>query len=400
MKKILFVDNEPAVLDGLRRSLYRMRGAWDMHFSGDHAGASELLAAGGIDVLVTDICAPGGIGLDFIREVSRRWPEVIRIALSTDIQGETAIESLGVTHQLLSKPADIETIRTAVHRATRLHELLGTQGVGNVIKKLQHIPSLPDAYRRLTAIIGDEHADLSGVAAVIETDPGLTSGIMKIINSAYFGLQREICDVAEAVTYIGVDTLKGIVLNDKLFESLVLDASCRRGASDLVRHGLAAATTARRFGAALGFTRAQQGDLYMTGLIHDFGKLVLLSAFGTAYFELLRNADPEQDTSRLEREHYSVDHATVAAYLFAIWGLPDDTVSVVANHHQADAWIQTESLAQGVLFAALALSQGGDYFESGAAAYALMLEESGSALATQLAPALTGRATRPELSHE
>ena len=105
-RKILFVDDEPNILQGLRRMLHSMRRDWDMEFAESGQQALELLNNSHFDVVVTDMRMPGMNGLELLNEIKRLYPEVIRIVLSGQASKEIIIQSVGPIHQYLSKPTN------------------------------------------------------------------------------------------------------------------------------------------------------------------------------------------------------------------------------------------------------------------------------------------------------
>jgi len=103
MKRILFVDDDPNVLQGLQRMLYPMRREWEMAFAQSGAEALQLLEANHFDVVVTDLRMPQMDGVQFLTEVRRRHPDTVRITLSGEVGQTMALRSVGPAHQCLSK---------------------------------------------------------------------------------------------------------------------------------------------------------------------------------------------------------------------------------------------------------------------------------------------------------
>ncbi|MEO7650489.1 MAG: response regulator, partial [Bryobacteraceae bacterium] len=104
MKQLLFVDDEPKVLEGLKRSLRPMREDWNMSFVTSGAEALQTLEQAPFDVIVSDMRMPVMDGAQLLNEVRQRFPQVVRIVLSGQSDKELIYQSIAATHQYLDKP--------------------------------------------------------------------------------------------------------------------------------------------------------------------------------------------------------------------------------------------------------------------------------------------------------
>ena len=124
MKHILFVDDEPNLLQGLKRTFRPMKNEWDMAFA---AGGHEALARlehDRFDVVVSDVRMPVMDGVQLLTEVKQRFPQTIRFLLSGQSDKETVMSAIGPAHQYLAKPCAPEVLKTAVSRSCMLNELV------------------------------------------------------------------------------------------------------------------------------------------------------------------------------------------------------------------------------------------------------------------------------------
>ena len=122
LKKILFVDDEPKVLDGLRRMLYPLRSEWHTEFVSNGREALQLLSESDYDVLVTDVRMPDMSGVELLREVMEQFPAVVRLVLSGTTDQSIAQCSATLAHRYLVKPCDPVKLRATVEEAIRLRE--------------------------------------------------------------------------------------------------------------------------------------------------------------------------------------------------------------------------------------------------------------------------------------
>ena len=115
-KHILFVDDEPNVLQGLQRMLRPMRHTWDMHFAGGGQEALTLLEQTTFDVVVSDLSMPGMDGVQLLTHITARYPHTVRIILSGYADGEMMRRAVGLAHQYLSKPCEAARLQEIVTR--------------------------------------------------------------------------------------------------------------------------------------------------------------------------------------------------------------------------------------------------------------------------------------------
>ena len=128
-RNILFVDDEQNVLDGLRRMLRPLRSEIELTFANGGSNALELMVEHPFDVIVTDMRMPGMSGGELLDEVAKLHPQTVRIVLSGQSSAEKILQSLGPTHQYLSKPCRADKLLGTMKRALRLSELLRNEKV-------------------------------------------------------------------------------------------------------------------------------------------------------------------------------------------------------------------------------------------------------------------------------
>jgi DNA-binding NtrC family response regulator len=145
-KRLLFVDDEMMVLDGLRRALHGMRQEWEMNFVDSAAAALQALEQVPYDAVVTDMRMPGTDGAQLLEQVKQNHPDVVRIVLSGQSSREAVFRSIAPAHQFLSKPCDPQELVTRLGQAFAMRDLLSNQCLKTLVSRMQSIPSLPTLY--------------------------------------------------------------------------------------------------------------------------------------------------------------------------------------------------------------------------------------------------------------
>jgi len=341
MKRILFVDDEPRVLQGLQDLLARRRSSWEMVFAANGEATLEAFRRSRFDVIVADIRMPGMDGVALLERIRTEFPQTVRIVLSGQPEAELGIRALPVCHQFLSKPCDPDVLVNAVDRSCRLQELVEDEAVRKIVGGMSRLPALPSVYAELQTMLADESAGASDVARVVARDIALSAKVLQMVNSAFFGLGRRITAISEAVVYIGVPMIQQLVLAASVFGGIKLRADCGVDLDRMRDHALLTAAIAKDIAKDIPSNgnphnkgRNRASEAWTAGLLHDAGKLVLAAGLPDHLPAAIAHArGNQQPCYEAERELYGVTHAEIGAYLLGTWGLPHTIVEAVANHH-------------------------------------------------------------------
>jgi|WetSurMetagenome_2_1015567.scaffolds.fasta_scaffold84454_3 HD-like signal output (HDOD) protein/CheY-like chemotaxis protein len=332
-QRVLFVDDEPRVLEGLRRMLWTMRGEWDMEFVTSGADALAALDRSRYDVVVTDMRMPVMTGAELLTIVRERHPEVVRLILSGQASEEASIKSVGPAHQFLAKPCEAETLKSTIRRTCALRALLNSETLQNLVSKIDSLPSLPKRCLDLLAEVEGHDPSMRRVADLISGDPAMSAKVLQLVNSAFFGIQRQVSDPMQAAMMLGLHTVTVLALSVQVF-STYRNVSAAVKVGDIMSHCLGTAGYARAIGSRLTADSKTLEDCCAAGLLHDTGKLVLATTLGERYAEVLAHAASSgSPVAEAERELLGASHAEVGGYLLGLWGLPDSIVEAVAYHH-------------------------------------------------------------------
>jgi len=334
MTRIIFVDDEPRVLDGIRRFLYPMRDEWYLKFAGSGFQALEIMSRNPFDVIVTDVRMPGMDGTELLSRVRELYPGVVRIILSGQSDRDLTLKAAVSAHQYLSKPCDAESLKLTIMRAVALKATFTDPSLQALVSGAGTLPSIPSLYVELINRLEDPEGCPQDVANVIAKDPAMTAKILQLSNSAFFGLRRRVSDPRDAVLYLGLDTLKALALSVKVFSQFTVRSVSRFSIEDLGKHTILTGILARKIAIAEGLKKNDVEDSFMAGLLHDIGKLVLVSAAPGKYEQAMRFAEANGvDRRDAEQKIFGTTHSEIGTYLLWLWGLPDSVVEAVAYHH-------------------------------------------------------------------
>jgi putative nucleotidyltransferase with HDIG domain len=332
MKKILFVDDEPQLLEGLRRLLSPQRKGWDMRFATSGEAALAVMENTEIDVVVTDMRMPGMDGADLLTRVHHRYPNVMKIVLSGHFDVEAGLRAVPVAHQFLMKPCDPVKLKAAIECSSQPHNFPPDEDTRRVISAIGSLPSPPAICITLIQAIRDPDSSLGMIGEIVDRDVALSAKVLQLANSAFFSLPHTVTDVTPALAVIGIDVLKQLVLSAAILRQFHTRRPIQSFSVDEFElHSRTSAQIASYLPADVNAVSLR----VMTALLHDVGKLVLASYLSEKFERACRISGVEKCPLHLaEREVFGTSHAEVGAHLLNLWGLPRAAVHAIAAHHR------------------------------------------------------------------
>lgn len=355
MKRVLFVDDEPQVLHGLRVSLYTRRKDWDMHFAVGAAEAIEQMRASHFDVLVTDLRMPGVDGTTLIDWTLTNSPDTIRIVLSGYADEEQSQLLVSVAHRYLSKPCEPRELENCVDRCLATQAFIQSPDLRTQLGSVGTLPPMPALFAVLQRALADPAVNSKKVAAIIQRDTAISAKVLQVCNSAFFRLPRRVASIQEAVSYLGLATVRSMVLSAELFKP----GKPLCAALDLVqlqKHALSVGAVAR----SLMDNPARAEEAFLCGLLHDVGFLLLGRLYTDKMQLALEASAAGMALADAERQFVGIDHGTAGAYLLGLWGLPFEVVETVAHHEESGRTFLDVLSAVGIAHALLAEIKPGD----------------------------------------
>src|ERR1043165_7968365 len=269
-KRILFVDDEPAILAGLQNLLYKDRKRWDMVFAlGGHHDVDEIRRQP-FDIVVSDMRMPGVDGAMLLNQVKDECPATVRIMLSGHADREAIVRALPALHQLLSKPCDANTLRGAIARSLDGVNVDRDAKIRRIVGGVDKLPTPPDIYFDLSRLMQSPTSSVAEVAKVVTRDPGLSAKLLQLGNSAYFGTGQVTTSIQQAVALLGTDRLRYIALTASVFSPRDADDVCGFSLQELQRGAMRAAWLARTIAEP-----ASRDEAFASTLLHDVGHVVL-----------------------------------------------------------------------------------------------------------------------------
>ncbi len=204
-----------------------------------------------------------------------------------------------------------------------------------LIDKIEEVVPLPSVAMRIINYIDDPDAEISELAKLISMDQALTTEVLKLANSAYYGFPRRVSTISEAVVILGFSTTRSVVWSVILSSTLkkpVLGYALPEGA--LWRHSVAVAVGSKLILQHANVKGVNMEEAFVAGLIHDIGKLLLATYVAGAYEEIVKVIAEGKTFDEAERQVLGYDHAIVGSMAAEKWNLPETYVDAIKYHHR------------------------------------------------------------------
>jgi putative nucleotidyltransferase with HDIG domain len=334
MQRVLFVDDEPNILHGLRRIIRSMRDEWEADFAGSGQEALDILAQEPFDLIVCDMRMPGMSGADLLGEVQKLYPHIVRFALSGTTHIDTSFQASGVAHQFMAKPSKAEKLKSAIKRVGRLDEELGNKNLQRIISSMKTVPSLPMLYLELMKELDTPDKSPDAAEKIISQDIGMSAKVLQLVSTAFFGRRDHVSSPSQAVELLGLNTIKSLALSVQVFSQFDSNLIDTLSLHEIWNHSMSVGDCAKFTAETMGMESEEVDHAFIAGLLHDIGKLVLANNYPKRYHEAIELAANE-DMEMFEAEYnvFGAAHTKIGAYLLGIWGLPDPIVDATAFHH-------------------------------------------------------------------
>lgn len=349
---VLFVDDEPNVLSGLRRMLRCMRGQWDIEFAPGGEAAMELLCNFPANVIVTDMRMPGMDGSTLLEAVAQSHPHTMRVVLSGQAERDATFRVVNTSHQFLQKPCDQSLLVSTIDRFAANAHRFKRRDLLPRLTELPGLTNLPDTNAALIGRMETASDDANKQSPIVHRDIALAAKLLKLTNSAYFGVAKDVLSPRDAMTMIGTDFLTAL-LND--YELVKPSQEGRIATIQENCHAMGSALRSRLQDAIPSEDRKHCRFLLASALLAPLGRLALTDLFPEDYAA----AD---NVARMEHDLLGHDHFLVGAALCDLWGLPLSVAQTIRACSGSEAATTGDDTLHRKLFQDIVAQAEADFF--------------------------------------
>ncbi|PIE25545.1 MAG: hypothetical protein CSA60_00220 [Neptuniibacter caesariensis] len=288
------------------------------------------------DVVILPCSVRAEVDIELMNTALKQQPQAVRIFVGAEYwNAANKAKAADSSHRIYSDHVSFADISEELEYLVKLVKLLNRSTLQNYVGSVGCLPTPPKIYTQLTEAINSDVPGLSAISEIVEQDPAIVAQIMKQVNSALYGLNRQISDLKEAISLIGVRSLSSIAL------SCQLNKQFREGEGwdafefeKVNQRALLVARLAQTISRRAGAGKIVQEQAFLAGLLHDLGILIMASHDPEQYKKLLNYAVKKQKPVYLvEKAAFGFFHGEVAAALLALWNIPPQVVEAVMLHH-------------------------------------------------------------------
>lgn len=235
-----------------------------------------------------------------------------------------------------------------------------------IISNITELPTLPDVVAKVNELVNSSNASAGDINDVISRDIALSSKILKMVNSSFYGFPRRITSITHAVVILGFNTVRNLALSAFVFGTFKENKKIDFDYKKFWVHSISTGIVANNIAQMTGLSQSEKEDAFMAGLLHDVGKIVMCEFVSDKASKIV-DIVKEKDClfCEAEKEVVDFDHANLGGALLESWNLPISIVSFVNNHH-SPAEVEENSKMCSIIHLAdiitrsLCLGNGGD----------------------------------------
>lgn len=347
MKRILIVDQNQDVLRTMVET-FRNTG-YDIVTADSGLSALEVLKIVDVDLVISDLRLPLMDGFDLMSRISDQYPDIIRIIMSERTGIASVLKAIRqtVAKYYILKPWNEDSLLEYINQIVSTEASLKSKDLLNMVGEIENLPTIETSYHKILNMI-EKDTDMGLLTAEIEKDFSISSKLLKIANSAYYGLRTG--SVKNATVYLGLANLKSLIYSTAILNSVdLVSEQDQQRVKDLWTHALLTNKLLHYIYEEF-LCRKLSEDAYSAGLLHNIGTLILICNRIGDYTEVMKKVTPQfRNMLDVEQEAFRVTHQEAGGYLASFWKLPFPIVEAALYHHRPlDSGVSNTELVSAV----------------------------------------------------
>ncbi len=333
--KILIIDPDTDAIESYQKALAPKAASWTVHFANTSAKGLELAASETPDIIVAALALEQGQGLKILSQAVDAAPLAHAFIVAAESDRPQLAAAFEGGCRYLPRPCPVDRLLLEFQRCLTLDSWLDNPTVKEIVASRSEFESLPSHHHKIVTELNSPHCSIPDVADAIANDLALSAKILETVNSSFYGFNQSTSDIKQAISILGLSTVRNIVLAAHIFTQVGQESEHQLLVKEIWHHSIAVAGAARRISLHETSDSKAAEEAYSAGLLHDIGKIVLLGVVPDEYMEAQRLSREEAHSPwQAEYKIIGCDHAEVGAYLLARWGLPLPLSEAAALHHR------------------------------------------------------------------
>lgn len=288
-----------------------------------------------VDVIICKGNSPHQNELEYLKQVSEHCAGAIRILIADPNDKDVMMKAAEYAHRIVPPTIDADALENMLNNSLSLHGLLANPEIRNRISSIKSLPSSPELYKQITIELSSKNASIKTISDLVSQDISITTKLLQLVNSAYFGLQNQVDSTFNAINFLGLDTVKSIVFAAGVFEQFNVPNILGYSIESIYNNSINVAAKARLIAQVLATDTINKDNILMAGLLHDVGKLMMLGFFQKELKEVVNlTIEKKINFYQAQKEIMGTSDAEIGAYLLSLWGIPDPILEAIAYHYK------------------------------------------------------------------
>ncbi len=334
-RNVLFVDDTDAIWTGYKRILPQRYKEWTFHFANSGVDALDILETVDMLLIVSDFNMPFMDGAHLLDIIAEKYPTTIRMLQSASTDVNDNLRTVRSAHRFLAKPLNQKEFSQVLDQIIYLEETLELAQTRTMITSISTIPTIPSVYLELVGMLENPDSSMREIGELVSQDIGLSAKILELVNSSFFGVTNKVSTPENAVTLLGMEIIKGVVVTLDLFSQFSPQTMREFDILYIMEHSFQTAQLSRTIAKYEGLDEEECDTLYTAALLHNIGKLLFITSYpdvyGTFTDEMITTFSPMWE---VEQRLIGTTHNEVGAYLLGLWGFSNETVKIIRYYHQ------------------------------------------------------------------
>ncbi len=206
--------------------------------------------------------------------------------------------------------------------------------INKVKASIEKMPTLSPVVHKIIEIANDRTSSAQELTDVIQLDPILTAKVIKMVNSAYFGLPQHIKSLKQAVVMLGVNTVKNVALSSSFLGNVKIDKTAILSGEDFWQHSLGVAVASKMIARKVGVEQDNLEEYFIAGLIHDIGKVLINNFFKDEMAEIVElSSEKKESIIAIEKKVLKLSHEEVGIAIGKKWKFENPLLYATGKHH-------------------------------------------------------------------
>jgi HD-like signal output (HDOD) protein len=329
-RQIYIVDDQPQVLETAMAIVGVVMPEAVVTGFNDPLKALEAIRSNPPDLILSDERMPGMQGSQLLEEARELAPGTLRIIMSgyVSLDKLTAITS---AHQYVAKPFDALQLKNILVRTFAARDRVQNKRLQAVVTSLRSLPSLPQVHHVLLTELENNRGASAVIGQMVAQDAGLSAKVLQLANSPLFGREYLVSSPVEAVLCLGTSMIAAVVLAQTLFKHYHSNSHPEFSLQRVWSHCWRTADLAQCYCREQKLPRQTQEEVFLAGLLHETGRLILMDNFPDQYQAACDAARQAQSPLGPQlRQVFQIAPCEIAAYLLDLWGMPETVVAAIS----------------------------------------------------------------------